>query len=77
MIDGTCSQIWVGISAKYPGKFYTNIQILISVGLHLRWRDNSIGQTWGLDNDNEMIEWNESAGQLPSALLCVMKSDFV
>ena len=63
MIDGTCSQIWVGISAKYPGKFYRNIQILISAGPHLRWRDNSIGQSEGLDND--MIGGNESAAQLP------------
>ena len=48
--DETCSQIWVGISAKYLGKFYTNIQILISVGLHLRWGDNDAGHP-GLDND--------------------------
>ena len=61
MIDGTCSQIWVGISAKYPGKFYTNIQILISAGTHLRWRDNTVGQCEGLDN--HMIGGNDQAGQ--------------
>ena len=65
VMDGTCSQIWVGISAKYPGKFYRNIQILISAGLHLRWRDNSIGQSEGLDNDMIWSMWNESAARLP------------